>query len=220
MINITRGENNTTVQENPNGIVDGLEKLQISNVLLNPDFSTNIYEYSAKYIGKDTKLEIETEPTDPYFSVEITGNNDLKEGENLITILVSDPDGKNVATYQITVNKSLIDEDEVAKEQEKAEKQKRIIVIGGIVVLIIFAIIISFIIKRKKDNEFAEEYTVPYCGINNNDEQENQKVDTDNLSKEDLKKKFLDNYNSYNYEDEMVEEEKIRKGRYKGKRFK
>ena len=238
IINVTRGENEdtTTTQKNPNGTVDGLSKLEIANVSLDPKFSTDVYEYTGKYIGEDTKLDIQTETTDSYFTVEITGNNNLNEGENLITILVSDPDGKNVATYQVTITKSLVDEESLAKEQDEAkEKQKKMIIAGGIIAVIVI-IIIFIVIRRKRDNEFAREYTVPYYGRNDDDEDEENYYDeeTENyeeniensnntkdeeLSKEEIKKKFLDNYNSYDYEDEVVEEKPKRK-RHKGKRFK
>lgn len=36
---------------------------------------------------------------------------------------MSDPDGKNVATYQITVNKSLVDEKALADEKQKEEQK-------------------------------------------------------------------------------------------------
>ncbi|MCI8411312.1 MAG: cadherin-like beta sandwich domain-containing protein [Clostridia bacterium] len=236
VINVTREGNEA--EQNPNGIVDGLSELKIDNVTLNPEFKTDIFEYTLKYIGEDTKLNIETVTTDPYFIVEITGNEDLKEGENLITILVSDPDGKNVATYQITVNKSLVDEEALAKEQEEArrkEEQKKKLILGGVIAIVIIAIIIFVIIRNRRNREFAEEYTVPFEGLNDDDyiDEYEEELDYDEdeytenhefiedteLSKEQLKKKFLDNYDSYDYEDEDIEEKAKRK-RHKAKRFK
>lgn len=241
VINVTRDENET--EQNPNGIVEGLSELKIDNVTLSPEFKTNIFEYTVKYISEDTKLNIETVTTDPYFTVEITGNENLKEGENLITILVSDPDGKNVATYQITVNKSLVDEEALAREQEevrKKEEQKKKLILGGVIAIVIIAIIIFVIIRSKRNRAFAQEYTVPFDGLNDDNdyideyeedyEDEYEDVDELNyeedeysealeLSKEELKKKFLDNYDAYDYEDEDIEERTKRK-RHKAKRFK
>ena len=126
---VVEEQNTEAVQEQYSG--DGLASLNIENLELSPNFDTVIYEYTAKYIGENTTLDIKTTTTDPYYTVEITGNEELKEGENIINVLVSDPDGKNVATYQITVNKSLVDEEAIAREKElkgwKREKKDLLI---------------------------------------------------------------------------------------------
>ena len=126
-INITKsegkGENTESVQEQYSG--DGLASLEIEKLELSPKFDTTIHEYTVKYIGEKDKLDINVTTTDPYYTTEITGNEELKEGENIINILVSDPDGKNVATYQITVNKSLVDEKALADEKQKEEQKNQ-----------------------------------------------------------------------------------------------
>jgi len=236
-LNVTREE-----AEDLDGIPDGLSELKIDNVTLTPKFKTDVYEYTVKYIGEETKIDIKTTATDPYYTVEITGNEELKEGENLITILVSDPDGKNVATYQITVNKSLVDEEILASEQEEArrkDEQKKMMIIGVVIAVAVLAIVIFLVIRNRRNRAFAEEYTVPFAGLNDDgfeDEyqegyeeeldyqrkqpSENNNYDEDTeLSKEEIKKKYLDNYNSYDYENEEIDEAPKR-GRHKGKRFK
>ena len=74
-------------------------------------------------MGEETKLNIETKTTDPYYEVEVIGNDELVEGENVITILVSDPDGENIATYQVIVNKTLIDEEALIKEEAARQEE-------------------------------------------------------------------------------------------------
>ncbi len=130
-------------------VVDGLESIKIEGAEISPEFSTEKYEYTVKYIGEDTKLQIETTTTEAYYETEIIGNKNLKEGENLITILVSEPNGNNVATYQLTVNKSLVDEKATVKEgQDKKQEQQKIIAIiisciaGTIALLIIIIAIV------------------------------------------------------------------------------
>ena len=231
-------ENKSTesVQEQYSG--DGLVSLNIENLELSPSFDTVIYEYTAKYIGEKTSLDIKTTTTDPYYTVEITGNEELKEGENIINVLVSDPDGKNIATYQITVNKSLVDQEAIAREQEEArkkEQQKRMI-IGGTIGLIILIIIIVLIIRHKRDKAWAEEYSVPYSGLNNDEDlpkllrDEDYNFDTESindfgeneeLTKEQAREKFLNNYNTdNNYDDYNEVEDTPRRKKHKGKRFK
>ena len=205
------GENTEEVQERYSG--DGLASLKVGTLELSPKFDTYIYEYSVKYIGEGTKLEIEAKATDPYYTVEVIGNEKLKEGENIINILVSDPDGNNVATYQITVNKSLVDEELLAKEQEEArkkEEQKRMVIIGGsIAIAVILIIIIVLIIKRRNCKSLAEEYLVPLSVLNNQDDQ-------NKTSREKAKEEFLSNYNVEDDKKEYVPKKK----RSKGKRFK
>ena len=51
------------------------------------------------------KLDIKATANDEKATVEIIGNNELVDGENLLTIIVKSEDGKETVTYTITVNK-------------------------------------------------------------------------------------------------------------------
>ncbi|MCI8471213.1 MAG: cadherin-like beta sandwich domain-containing protein [Clostridia bacterium] len=137
---------------------NGLAELKIGDLSLSPEFKTNVYEYTVKYIGEDVRLKIEAKPTEEDYIVEIIGNDNLQEGENYITILVSEENGDNVATYQITVNKSLIDEEAIAKEEalKKANQQKIII---GIAIVVVAIIVIIVIVKRKKNIKLEEAFS-------------------------------------------------------------
>lgn len=160
--NISYGANTTnksTTKNTANAKIenteDGLESLKIEGAEISPEFKTDTYYYKIKYIGEDTKLQIEETTTEPHYEVEIIGNEDLKEGENLITILVSNANGKNVATYQLEVNKSLVDEEAKLEEgvANKQEKQKNIAIIiscvaGAIALLIIIITIVKKIARR------------------------------------------------------------------------
>ena len=224
-------ENTENVQERYSG--DGLASLKVADLELSPKFDTTIYEYKVKYIGELTKLDIEATGTDPYYEIDITGNEDLKEGENFITILVSDPDGNNVATYQITVDKSLVDEEAIAREQEEArkkEEQRKMLIIGGVVAVVVIAIIIFLIVRHKRNKAWAEEYTVPYSGLNDDNDNgyygDDYEEETDyeeneetQISKEKAREKFLNNYNSKDMDDYEEIEDTPRR-RHKGKRFK
>ena len=52
-----------------------------------------------------TDEEIEAIANDESATVEILGNEELKEGENIITIIVSANEGEEQVTYQIKANK-------------------------------------------------------------------------------------------------------------------
>ena len=231
-LNITRDTSSQNTENVPAKYTgDGLSNLNIENLELDPKFDTQKYEYTVKYFGEKEKLDINATATDPYYIVEITGNEKLVEGENIINILVSDPDGNNVATYQITVKKALVDEEAIAKEKQEQTK-KLIIIGGGIALAIIVIIVIIVIIKKRRNRDWGyDDYDENYeedDEIENNhnqlegyDDNMNYVGEEKELSKEDARKKFLENYdnndkisNSYN----DIDEPKAK--RHKGKRFK
>lgn len=173
-------------------VKNGLSNLTVGNLQLSPSFETDIYEYTVKYIGEETTLDIQAVPTDPSYIVEILGNEELKEGENTITVLVSDSEENNVATYQLTVNKSLVDEEALVREEEERQQQeqrKMLMIAGGVIVLILMIAII-IVIKRRRNKAYAEEFSgIPFAGIN---DEEDYYDDYDNYDDE------YDDYNSDN----------------------
>lgn len=241
-------QNTNHAEETPKEEGKGLAELKINNLNLTPEFKTNVYEYTLKYIGEDIKLNIETKPTDEDYVVEVIGNDNIQEGENIITILVSEKNGDNVATYQVTVNKSLVDEEAIAKEEaeKKAKQQKTIIGIAVAVVLLI--IIIVVIIVRRRNRNIAEEFSgIGFYGNEEEDDmprafqnrqyeetegeeeiEEDESIeeveeDFETMSKDKLKEEFLNGYtseNNMNFEDNSTYHDKRRKGKHKGKRFK
>ena len=227
-INVTRGESASSENDEEGTIEtsgEGLSSLKIGDLELSPAFSTTTYEYTAKYIGEGTELNVEANTTSPDYTVEITGNNNLQEGENVVTILVTDKKGENVATYQVTVNKSLVDEEKIAREQEEArkkEEQKKMIIIGAAIGVIVLIVIIALIIKHRRNKAWAEEYTVPFSGLNDDDDYEDDDYrEEDNINeeetwtKESARKQFLDDYENV-YQDQ----ERASRRKHKGKRFK
>lgn len=259
-INVKReGENKEEVSQTTEKVVEGLSELKVENLELTPKFTTNVFEYSTKYIGEKTTLDIQAIVTEPTYTAEIVGNEDIKEGENVVTILVSDKNGKNVATYQININKSKIDEEAIAKQEEQRnqDEQKKLLLVGGIAGGIILLIIIILVIKHQRSKSYAEEFSaIPFSKLNDKDDEEyfdNKNEDINDIdsgieknfmknetnneeqeefkqedskdieelkttSKEELKRKFLEGYNT-NF-DEDFKEEKVKKSKHKGKRFK
>ena len=203
-INVTRqGEQEETAGEEDTGGKNGLSNIRITDLELSPSFATDVYEYTVKYIGEDTALDIQAVATDPDYIVEILGNEGLQEGENIITILVSDEDGNNVATYQLTVNKSLVDEEAQAREEEERqqEEQRRMFMIIGGIVAVILIIVIVIIIKRRRNRAYAEEFSgIPFAGINDEDDYSdyNNEENNENINSESTitsPKSEEDNYN-------------------------
>ena len=231
-LNITRdtsSQNTENVPEKYTG--DGLASLNIENLELDPKFDTQKYEYTVKYFGEKEKLDINATATDPYYIVEITGNEKLVEGENIINILVSDPDGNNVATYQITVKKALVDEEAIAREKQEQTK-KMIMISAGIALALILIIVIIIIIKKRKNRDWEyDDYDENYEEDDEIENDHNQLEDYDDdmnyvgkekeLSKEDARKKFLENYDNDKVSNSYKEiDEETRDKKHKGKRFK
>ena len=209
-INVTReGEESTEEQTE---IINGLSNIKIGDLELTPSFKTDVYEYTVKYIGEDTSLDIQTVATDPSYTVEILGNEELKEGENTITILVSDSEGNNVATYQLTVNKSLVDEEALAREEQEKQQQeqRRMLIIAGGIIALILIIVIIIVVKRRRNRAYAEEFSgVPFAGINDEDDyyddysQDNQ---FNNYHNESVDEKYTSLQEENNEEDLSAEE--------------
>lgn len=148
-----------TGEDTKEDLGNGLEKLTIGSLKLSPEFKTNVYEYTVKYTGDSTKLEVQATPTDEKYEVEIVGNDNLQEGENFVTILVSEANGNNIATYQIKVNKSLVDEEAIAREEAKKKQRQQIIVIGTVGAIVVVAVIaIGAIIVHKRNQRLEREY--------------------------------------------------------------
>lgn len=90
-----------------------VEKLQTSNKLaglnikdynINEQFDENTLDYTASVPYEVENLEINATAADENAKVEIKGNNNLKVGENVITITVTPTDEENeIKIYNITV---------------------------------------------------------------------------------------------------------------------
>ncbi len=140
--------------------VFGLSSIEIEDVELTPEFSPDVYEYTAKYTGDNTQLNITTTPTEEGTNVEITGNENLVDGENIITILVTDSSGDKTVTYQINIQKEKAEEALLDTNQEELENQNKtrnlILIVGIIVLILIVAIVL--IIRHMRNKRWEEEY--------------------------------------------------------------
>lgn len=154
-------------EENINDKVFGLSKLTVEGIKLSPEFKSDIYEYTANYEGEAASLNIITTPGQEGSNVEIIGNENLADGENLINILVTDNDG-NIYTYQITLKKNM------SKSQMPMTKEMLLAIgIGaGVVLLIIIVVISRKIIKGKNKIKKEEVESIPVIEDNIDEEAE------------------------------------------------
>jgi len=155
-----------------------LEKLEIKDATLEPEFSENKYTYKAKMeiIKEEDELkplEIVTKANSESAEIEILGNSNLSEGDNLITILVKDDE--DVTTYQVNVNISskkkitTIEEtsnkfvetvdfckDKIIEWFSDNTRKIATIIAGAVVLLVIIILIIVKIYKKHQVKKKAE----------------------------------------------------------------
>ena len=170
-----------------------LSNLEIEGVNLEPSFESSTYKYEISIKGEQSNLDIKASTNNTSDKVEIIGNENLQNGQNIITILVTNSKSDEVATYQIYVNKNVIDSNTVDNEFGKTVKELKIKlwVFRALVVIVVLGIIMFLIIKHKKNKkEYDEE-----------DDNTDNKYDKDILPKslrnldEDSIKKMIKDYN-------------------------
>ena len=170
-----------------------LSNLEIEGVNLEPSFESSTYKYEISIKGEQSSLDIKASTNNTSDKVEIIGNENLQNGQNIITILVTNSKSDEVATYQIYVNKNVIDSNTVDNEFGKTVKELKIKlwVFRALVVIVVLGIIMLLIIKHKKNKkEYDEE-----------DDNTDNKYDKDILPKslrnldEDSIKKMIKDYN-------------------------
>ena len=81
-----------------------LKSLSIEGQKLTPDFSKDVTSYTLNVDKDIEKLDIKAEAEDTKATVQIAGNESIKEGENVVTVSVSAEDG-TVKIYEIKVEK-------------------------------------------------------------------------------------------------------------------
>ena len=170
-----------------------LSNLEIEGVNLEPSFESSTYKYEISIKGEQSNLDIKASTNNTSDKIEIIGNENLQNGQNIITILVTNSKSDEVATYQIYVNKNVIDSNTVDNEFGKTVKELKIKlwVFRALVVIVVLGIIMLLIIKHKKNKkEYDEE-----------DDNTDNKYDKDILPKslrnldEDSIKKMIKDYN-------------------------
>lgn len=123
-----------------------LKDIIIDNADLSPKFDPNNQEYTTKVDGDTDKLDIKADPADSSSTVEVIGNENLKEGHNTVLIKVTDKDGF-IKYYSIDV--------------EKAKKESKILglspvqfgIITGIISLLLLWILLLLFRKKKDDDD-------------------------------------------------------------------
>lgn len=164
--------------------VFGLTSLKIKDA--NIEFKPDVYNYSINIKSDVDILEIQAVASEEDATVEITGNEELKEGENIITIIVSSKDGEKKATYQIKATKETVEEE---KTQRNVQSNSKIYIYAGIgaVALIALIIVIVYTVKHRNEDDSEKFEGFPDELPEKDDNQEID--DTEKVKNVDLEEK-------------------------------
>ena len=107
------------VEESSNNL---LKSLKIGGGELSPAFSSKVYDYETNLSSGTKNLIISAKPEDEKATVKVTGADDLKEGQNKISIIVMAQNGDTREyTLLATVNQEELKEENEEQEQENEE---------------------------------------------------------------------------------------------------
>lgn len=98
-----------------------LSSLSVSEGALEPEFNSDTTEYTMNVGADINSINISAVAAEANSSVEISGNENLVEGENKVNINVKAADGSTSKSYTITVMKAVTSESQASTES-KTEK--------------------------------------------------------------------------------------------------
>ncbi|MCI8587556.1 MAG: hypothetical protein HFJ49_02965 [Clostridia bacterium] len=101
-----------------------LENLAIEGILLNPPFDTNITHYKIYVPNNITNLNILAIPQNENANVEISGKDNLKEGINIINVIVTAQNGFSERKYEINCYKRNEKEEKDFQKEEKENMEQ------------------------------------------------------------------------------------------------
>lgn len=117
---IQKGEEQEKLDD-PNS---NLEVLAIENTLLYPFFEANITNYKVEVSNQTKSLNVFAVPEKEEAMVEITGKDDLQEGNNLLAIIVTALDGVTKKKYEVEVYKRSVEEEKQYLEEQAKKKEE------------------------------------------------------------------------------------------------
>ena len=138
-------EPNLPDEEKPDTNQLKLTSLQIEGAELSPDFKDDVFEYST-YIFDLTEVKINAIANDPEAKVEITGNTNLVDGENIVVIKLTK--GETSVEYKVKVNKMQLEpleetQDSTIEEEPKTSKIAELWNRYGLIMIVYSTILIS-----------------------------------------------------------------------------
>ncbi len=137
-----------------------LENLAIENISIVPEFSSEVFSYSAEVGSNVEKINILAVPQNENAKVEIIGNDNLQFGKNNVEIIVTAEDSITVKKYNILVHKKTQEEEneknnidilnQTDKDLRKHENKFYWLILIIVILISAIGIIIFLLWKRKK----------------------------------------------------------------------
>lgn len=136
-----------------------LGNLAIENISIVPEFSSEVFCYSAEVGSNVKKINILAVPQNENAKVEIIGNDNLQFGENNVEIIVTAEDDITVKKYNILVHKKTQEEEneknniDILNQTDKdlrKHENKFYWLIFLVIILFIVIGIISFLLWKKR----------------------------------------------------------------------
>lgn len=116
------------------------------------DFDKDVNEYTIK-VDSDVKfLDIKAVAEDSRARVEITGNENFKTGNNIVTITVTAENG-DVNVYELTINKKESKKSAVTLTDDSSNTAEKVVIIVLIVLVVLGLLYLIF--KKDEDEEVA-----------------------------------------------------------------
>ncbi|MCI9039714.1 MAG: cadherin-like beta sandwich domain-containing protein [Clostridia bacterium] len=211
-ITVTQGEG-TDVDE---GLK--LAELKIARVDFESTFRPDVHSYDLDLTSYVEKLDITAIPNQEDAIVEISGNENFKEGQNVIVILLTSADGNETANYQIRVNVPA----EVIEQVEEPDTTFYILV-GIAVAVVIIAVVL--IIKRRRATDRGdfdeEEFFVEdkkqeeeEVGKRFSNYEDRYQLDNDDTTKEERRNRRADTLDDFLNAPEDDDDSRRPKGRH------
>lgn len=116
------------------------------------DFDKEVSEYQIKVKSDVNSLEIKAIAEDSRARVEITGNENFKKGENIVTITVTAENGET-REYKLIVNKDAEKKEAVTEIDDSSNTAEKIVII---VLIILVVLGLLYLIFKKDDEEIPE----------------------------------------------------------------
>ena len=212
-------------EEKPGNLIEDtkdiyLTKLNIDGVELSPEFSKDIYSYTAELTDESiTELKVTAKANNKDVNIDISGNTELVEGENTINIVLTVENAAEQIVYQVLVTKPVAES--ITQTPVEIQSSTGDIIgmfkgyIGialGVVLLMIVAVVVLIILLRKEnrrikeENDNTEETKTEEYNVYDNDENEfeNEETKRDNFIESLYQQR---NGNAYN-EEKLSDEEK------------
>lgn len=101
-----------------------LETLAIKDGMLSPEYYSNITKYTVEVPNEITNLTILAIPQKETARVEIIGNENLKEGDNKIEIIVTAENGITTKKFEILAHRRNAEEENKYKEEQEIQIQR------------------------------------------------------------------------------------------------